>query len=91
MDLTILGLIAGGLTTISFVPQMIKTWQTRSAKDVSFVMLITFISGIFLWLIYGILRQDIAIIAANGVTLIFNFIILGLKIRYKNISIKPRP
>jgi MtN3 and saliva related transmembrane protein len=83
MDLTVLGLIAGGLTTIAFVPQMIQTWQTRSAKDVSFVMLITFISGIFLWLIYGILRRDIAIIAANGVTLIFNLVILGLKIRYK--------
>jgi MtN3 and saliva related transmembrane protein len=90
MDLTILGLMAGGLTTISFVPQMIKTWQTRSAKDVSFLMLITFISGIFLWLIYGVLRQDIAIIAANGVTLIFNFIILGLKIKYKNKSIKTK-
>jgi MtN3 and saliva related transmembrane protein len=83
MDLTVLGLIAGGLTTIAFVPQMIQTWQTRSAKDVSFVMLITFISGIFLWLIYGILRRDIAIVAANGVTLIFNLVILGLKIRYK--------
>lgn len=86
MNLTILGLVAGGLTTIAFVPQMIKTWQSRSAKDVSFVMLITFISGIFLWLIYGILRQDVAIIAANGVTLIFNLVILALKIRYKNTS-----
>jgi MtN3 and saliva related transmembrane protein len=83
MDLTVLGLIAGGLTTIAFVPQMIQTWQTRSAKDVSFVMLITFISGLFLWLIYGILRRDIAIVAANGVTLIFNLVILELKIRYK--------
>jgi MtN3 and saliva related transmembrane protein len=86
MDLTVLGLIAGGLTTIAFVPQMIQTWQTRSAKDVSFVMLITFISGIFLWLIYGILRRDIAIVAANGVTLIFNLVILGLKIKYKKTS-----
>jgi MtN3 and saliva related transmembrane protein len=90
MDLTLLGLIAGGLTTISFVPQMIKTWKSRSAKDVSFAMLVTFISGIFLWLIYGFLRQDIAIIAANGVTLIFNFIILGLKIKYKQIPVKTR-
>lgn len=43
-----LGLIAGTLTTVAFLPQMWKTWQTRSAKDVSFVMLITFMSGLFL-------------------------------------------
>jgi MtN3 and saliva related transmembrane protein len=84
MDLlTVLGLTAATITTCSFLPQMIKTWQTKSAKDVSYAMLITFITGILLWLIYGILREDIAIILANGVTLVFNIIILGLKIRYR--------
>ncbi|MDJ0620949.1 MAG: SemiSWEET transporter [Calothrix sp. MO_192.B10] len=83
MALTFLGLIAATLTTGAFVPQMLKTWQTKSAKDVSYGMLITFIIGIFLWLVYGLLRQDIAIIFANAMTLIFNLIILCLKIRYR--------
>ncbi|PMB21242.1 hypothetical protein CEN45_15265 [Fischerella thermalis CCMEE 5198] len=80
--LTILGLAAATLTTSAFLPQMLKTWQSKSAKDVSYTMLITFIIGIFLWLIYGIFRQDLAIILANFITLIFNLIILWLKIRY---------
>ena len=82
-SLTTLGLTAATLTTSAFLPQMFKTWQTKSAKDVSFVMLITFITGIFLWLIYGFFRQDLAIILANGITLVFNLIILWLKIRYR--------
>ncbi|WP_193194826.1 SemiSWEET transporter [Nostoc sp. MG11] len=84
MDLlTILGLAAASLTTIAFLPQMFKTWQTKSAKDVSFIMLITFMSGLSLWLIYGIYLQSLPIILANSVTLIFNFIILWLKIKYR--------
>ncbi|MDZ8078877.1 MAG: SemiSWEET transporter [Nostoc sp. SerVER01] len=81
--LTILGLAAATLTTIAFLPQMFKTWQTKSAKDVSFVMLVTFNSGVFLWLIYGIYLQALPIILANSVTLFFNLIILWLKIKYR--------
>ncbi|MEH1909476.1 MAG: SemiSWEET transporter [Nostoc sp.] len=81
--LTILGLAAATLTTISFLPQMFKTWQTKSAKDVSLLTLITFITGVFLWLVYGIYLQSLPIILANGVTFIFNLIILWLKIRYR--------
>ncbi|AFZ26338.1 hypothetical protein Cylst_4240 [Cylindrospermum stagnale PCC 7417] len=84
MDLiTVLGLFAAILTTISFLPQMLKIWRSKSAKDVSFLMLITFMSGLFLWLIYGIILGAWPIILANGVTLGFNFIILWLKIRYR--------
>jgi MtN3 and saliva related transmembrane protein len=85
MDLiNILGLFAGSLTTIAFLPQMWKTWQTKSAKDVSFVMLITFMSGLCLWLIYGIILQALPIILANSMTLGFNLIILWLKIKYRD-------
>lgn len=84
MDLiTILGLVAGTLTTIAFLPQLMKTWKTKSAKDVSIEMLIVFSIGVFLWLIYGIYLQALPIILANSLTLIFNLIILGLKIRYR--------
>ncbi len=81
--LTIIGLAAATITTISFLPQMFKTWQTKSAKDVSLVTVITFISGVFLWVIYGIYLQSLPIILANAVTLIFNLIILWLKIKYR--------
>ncbi|BAY18215.1 hypothetical protein NIES21_40590 [Anabaenopsis circularis NIES-21] len=81
--LTILGLFAGALTTIAFLPQMFKTWKSKSAKDVSFVMLITFMSGLLLWLVYGIALQALPIILANAISFIFNLIILCLKIRYK--------
>ncbi|MBU7581358.1 MAG: SemiSWEET family sugar transporter [Nostoc sp. TH1S01] len=81
--LTILGLVAGALTTIAFLPQMFKTWKTKSAKDVSFVMLITFMSGLLLWLVYGIALQALPIIIANAISFIFNLIILCLKLRYK--------
>ena len=81
--ITILGLVAATLTTFSFVPQMLKTWRSKSAKDVSFVMLITFNLGIFLWLIYGISLNALPIILANSITLFFNLIILWLKVKYK--------
>ncbi len=79
----IVGLLAATLTTTAFLPQMIKTWQSKSANDVSYTMLITFIIGVFLWLIYGILNQDIPVILANAFTLLFNLAILYLKIKYE--------
>ncbi len=82
-SITILGLVAATLTTSAFLPQMIKTWQSKSAKDVSLGMLITFCIGVFLWLIYGLYIQALPIILANSLTLIFNLIILWLKIKYE--------
>lgn len=81
--LTILGILAGTLTTIAFLPQVWRTWKTKSAKDVSFIMLIAFMSGLILWLIYGIILNALPIILANGITLFLNFIILWLKIKYR--------
>jgi MtN3 and saliva related transmembrane protein len=81
--ITILGLVAGALTTIAFLPQMFQIWRTKSARDVSYVMLIVFMIGLFLWLIYGIILGALPVILANGVTLFFNLIILWLKIKYR--------
>jgi MtN3 and saliva related transmembrane protein len=65
---TILGLIAGTCTTLSFLPQVVRTLRTRHARDLSAAWLLIFGLGTALWLIYGILRSDIAVAAANGVT-----------------------
>ena len=84
--ITTLGLIAGVLTTIAYLPQLIKTWQTKSAHDLSWSMLIVLCTGIILWLVYGFYIQNIPIIAANIVTFLFTSMILVLKIKYKHDS-----
>lgn len=84
MDLTGgLGLLAGGLTTASFVPQVLKIYKTKSAEDVSLVMFIAFCVGVGLWLTYGIIKRDWAILLTNGVTLVLGLAILVMKIKYK--------
>ena len=82
MAYLILGIMAGTLTTISFVPQVIKVYKTKNAKDLSMTTFCIFSCGVFLWLVYGIARLDLAIILANGVTLILVFLIIAMKIRY---------
>lgn len=82
-NVDLLGFIAATLTTLAFLPQLAKTWQTKSAGDVSLVMLFTFSTGLFLWLLYGIFIQSWPVIVANFLTLIFNLLILSLKIRYE--------
>jgi len=78
----IMGLLAGTMTTIAFLPQLIKTWKTRSAKDVSLGMFLIFTTGVLLWVIYGLMIQSLPIIAANTVTLVLAGTILVLKLRY---------
>ena len=65
---TALGLIAGSLTTLSFAPQVARAWRTRSTADLSLAMLVVFLAGVLLWLAYGVVKGDVAIIAANAVT-----------------------
>ena len=77
------GFSAALLTTIAFLPQLYKTWETRSADDVSLIMLILFITGLIFWIIYGLKIHSIPILIANVVTFIFNFSILILKVTYK--------
>ncbi|MFC1786812.1 SemiSWEET transporter [Halobacteriota archaeon] len=80
---TIIGLVAATFTTISFVPQVIRTIKTKHTKDLSLAMYSIFTTGIFLWLVYGILVKDLPIIIANSITLLFTSAILILKVKYK--------
>lgn len=79
----IIGLLAGALTTVSLFPQVIKIYKTHSTKDLSVGMFLFFTLGVILWLIYGILENEMPIIVANGVTLVLSVMILASKIRYK--------
>lgn len=76
---TALGLLAGTLTTLSFAPQVVRAWRTRSTGDLSLGMLVVLLAGVLLWLAYGVVRGDIAIVAANGVTAVLVGLILSIK------------
>lgn len=78
------GLAAGMLTTIAFLPQVIKTWRSRSAKDLSLGMFSLFCLGVVLWLAYGFLVMDIPVIAANLLTLMLASTLLFFKLRFKD-------
>ena len=80
--LTALGLVAATLTTCSFVPQLTRVVRTRSAEDLSYGMFGAFSLGVLLWLVYGVLRDDLPVIVSNAVTLALSVAILVLKIRY---------
>jgi MtN3 and saliva related transmembrane protein len=82
-SIELLGLTAGALTTIAFLPQFLKTWRAKSAKDLSLTMLITFSIGVFLWLIYGIYLNSISLILANVITLILTLMNTYLKLKYR--------
>lgn len=75
-----LGYIAAFCTTSSFLPQAILTIRTKDTESLSFGMYSLFTTGVLFWLIYGIDKQDYAIIWANAITLVLAFIILSFKI-----------
>jgi MtN3 and saliva related transmembrane protein len=77
----LLGIVAGPLTTISFVPQVVKTWRTRRADDVSLGMLLLFIAGVSLWIIYGLMTGATPVVAANAVTVVLAIVMVVLKVR----------
>ena len=76
------GYFAAIVTSIAFMPQVIKTWKTKNTKDISLGMYVLFCLGVSSWLIYGLLLQELPIILANAATLSMALIILALKIRY---------
>jgi MtN3 and saliva related transmembrane protein len=76
------GYLAACCTTISFVPQLIRVWKLKSAREISLTMFLVFSFGVFLWLIYGIFIHSVPVMVANAVTLALSLAILGLKLRY---------
>jgi MtN3 and saliva related transmembrane protein len=83
MDWTqIIGLAAGVCTATSLLPQVIKTFKEKKAEDVSLVMLFVLMGGIILWIVYGFKKNDIPIIATNIFSLLVNFTMTFLRIRY---------
>ena len=78
----ILGYTAGAITSLTFLPQVIKTWKEKSAKDVSLLMFIVAASNEVLWIVYGILQNDWVIILTNVCVLAMSLVMVFLKLRY---------
>lgn len=79
---SVIGSVAGMSTTGAFLPQVIRTWRTRSTEDISLGMFLLTAFGLFLWLVYGLARDDWPLIVTDVVSLILAVTILGLKLRY---------
>ena len=77
-----MGLLAGSLTTFSFLPQLFRVYHRKSAADLSYGYLAVFALGIFLWLVYGLLLRDVPIILANIVTLSLVVSLMVMKFAY---------
>jgi MtN3 and saliva related transmembrane protein len=78
----ILGVTAGTLTTVAFIPQLAQALKSKSTGDLSWGMVLTFTIGVLLWLIYGIWIDSLPVILANAVTLLLQLGIVSLKIKY---------
>jgi MtN3 and saliva related transmembrane protein len=78
----VLGLIAGASTTLAFLPQVIKTWRTRSTSDISLAMFLVLVSGAALWLIYGLAKGDFPLVAAKMVAVALQGTTLWFKLRF---------
>lgn len=87
----ILGLIAGALTTLAYVPQVVKVWRSRSARDISLGMFLLMNVGIALWLVYGLLIGSPGLIAANIVTLCLTAAVLVAKLKFDRSGTAPAP
>lgn len=78
----VLGSAAAFCTTVAFLPQVIKTFQSHHTKDLSLSMFIILSLGLILWLVYGLAIGSIPIIAANSVTLLLSLYLLFMKLRF---------
>ncbi len=79
----LVGIVAGTITALSMVPQLIKVIKEKKVEDISLWMLISLLTGLSFWTLYGFLKNDIPILVTNLFSLLLNFILVGLRIKYK--------
>jgi MtN3 and saliva related transmembrane protein len=78
----VLGFIAACCSTLAFLPQVIKTWRTRSTGDISLATFLTIVSGSVLWMAYAWLQEDLPVLVTNGVIFVLASTVVWLKLRY---------
>lgn len=81
-SIELLGFIAGGLVAISLMPQVIKSWKTKSTKDLAISWTLINLAGQILWIVYGVYLESISLVVMSSVTLIMTIFLVGLKIRF---------
>ncbi|ASW74590.1 hypothetical protein IQ37_04235 [Chryseobacterium piperi] len=83
MNENILGIVAGVLTSVSMIPQLIKVLKEKNVDDISWVMLLVLISGLSLWVWYGIVKDELPIILSNSFAVCMNISLLICYTIYK--------
>ena len=78
----VIGMAAGVLTSVSMLPQLVKMVREKEAENVSVVMLVVLLSGLALWTVYGLMRNDLPIIVTNSFSFLLNTAVLALRIKY---------
>jgi MtN3 and saliva related transmembrane protein len=80
-----IGILAGVFTAVSLIPQIVKIIKEKKSDDISYLYLSILLAGLVLWIVYGILRKDVPVIATNVVSVIINLVtvVVGLKYRRK--------
>lgn len=78
----IFGLMAGAVTSIGFIPQLIKGYKTKKLDDITYFMPLVLVSGMALWLIYGFLIESLAVMVANAVGIGCNLSLAFMKKMY---------
>lgn len=81
--ITVIGFAAAFLTTVSFLPQAIKTIRTKDTSGISLFMYSLFALGTVGWLLFGLLTNNMPVVVANAVTMVFALVILSYKIKYR--------
>ena len=84
-----IGTLAGSLTTLSFLPQVIAVYRRRSARDLSYGYLLTFATGVVCWLLYGVIIAAVPVILTNAVTLTLVLVIVAQKITFERAANRP--
>ena len=90
MNPTNVGLIAGFLTSVAAVPQLVKSYRSRHVRDISIWQPVLLAAGLALWLVYGILLNDLPLIAANIFSLLCYAVLIVMKIAFRENDEKPR-
>lgn len=81
---TVIGTIAGILTSVSMIPQLIKVLKEKEVENLSWGMIAVLLTGVSLWVVYGIMKDELPIILSNGFSVLVNTTLLIYYFRYKN-------
>lgn len=84
----VMGLLGALLSSITFIPQVVRTWQIKSARGLSMGMLLIVFSSTIVWLVYGFALDLLPVIIANGIISILSLVLIYFKIKFKHNDMK---